>query len=317
MRVFLTGATGFVGSAIVRELLATGHQVLGLARNNASAAALARAGVEAHRGDLSDIGSLVAGARASDGVIHTAFIHDFSAYAASAETDRRAIEAMVGAMDGSGKPFVSTSGTALLALGAATPGRTGTEDEAAVSGGGAALRAAAEATVLAAANRGVRGIIMRLPPSVHGAGDHGFVPALINIARRKGVSAFVGDGANRWPAVHRADAARLYRLALECSLPGRRLHAVAEQGVPMRAIAEAIGAGLGLPVRGLSAAEAGAHFDWMAHFVVIDNPTSSALTCNGFGWRPKEADLLADMRNSGYFADVNSLAARAMSGTRN
>ncbi|HEY1851627.1 MAG TPA: SDR family oxidoreductase [Candidatus Binataceae bacterium] len=296
MRVFLTGATGFIGEAIVRELRAAGHQVIGLARSDAAANILARSGVEAHRGDLADTASLAAGARACDGVIHTAFIHDFGAYAAAAETDRRAVEALTGALEGSGKPFVLTSGTALLA-----PGRVGKETDAPAPGSAASLRAAAEATTLAAAGRGVRACVMRLPPSVHGAGDHGFVPALIDIARRTGVAAFIGDGANRWPTVHRLDAVRLYRLALEHAAPGARLHAVAEEGVPLSAIAEAIGTGLGVPVRSITKSEAPAHFDWMAAFVGIDNPTSSAVTREALGWSAKEPGLLADMKEGGYF----------------
>ncbi len=296
MRVFLTGATGFIGEAIVRELLPAGHQVLGLARSAAAADSLARLGVEAHLGDLSDPDSLAAGARICDGVIHTAFIHDFSAYAAAAETDRRAVEALTGALERSGKPFVLTSGTALLA-----PGRTGTEEDSPAPGSAAGLRAAAEATALATADRGVRASVVRLPPSVHGIGDHGFVPALIDIARRAGVSAFIDDGANRWPAVHRLDASRLYRLALEHAAPGSRLHAVAEEGIAMRAIAEAIGAGLGVPVRSLAKAEAGTHFDWLATFAAIDNPTASVLTRKALGWNPKEPGLLEDMKNNGYF----------------
>ena len=293
MRVFLTGATGFIGQAIVRELLTAGHQLLGLARSAAAADTLARLGVEAHRGELSDTDSLAAGARACEGVIHTAFIHDFSAYAAAAETDRRAVEALTGALEGSGKPFVLTSGTALLA-----PGRTGTEEDAP---GSAAGRAASEATALAAAGRGVRASIVRLPPTVHGAGDHGFVPMLIDIARRTGVSAFIDDGANRWPAVHRLDAALLFRLALEHAAPGVRLHGVAEEGVTLCAIAQAIGAGLGVPVRSLAKDEARTHFDWLAGVVAIDNPTSSALTREALGWSPKESGLLTDMKESGYF----------------
>jgi nucleoside-diphosphate-sugar epimerase len=293
MRVFVTGATGFIGSAIVGELLAAGHEVLGLVRSDASADTLARLGVGAHRGELSDTDSLVAGARACEGVIHTAFIHDFSQFDANVEIDRRAVAALAGALEGSGKPLVITSGTALLA-----PGHTGTEQDAPRPG---APRAASEAIVLAAAGRGVRGSIVRLPPSVHGAGDHGFVPALIGIARRTGVAAFVGDGANRWPAVHRLDAARLFWLALEQAAPGARLHGAAEDGIPMRAIAEAIGAGLGVPVRSLTEDEAATHFDWMARFVAIDNPTSSALTRSSLGWNPREPELLTDMRDSGYF----------------
>jgi nucleoside-diphosphate-sugar epimerase len=304
MRVFLTGATGFIGKAIVRELLTTGHQVLGLARSYASAEALTRLEIEAHRGDLADTESLVAGARACDGVIHTAFIHDFvgaasqvvhAAYAAAAETDRRAVAALAGALEGSGKAFVSTSGTALLA-----PGRTGTEEDAPAPGSAAGLRAASEATVLAAAGRGVRASALRLPPSVHGTGDHGFVPALIDLARRTGISAFIDDGANRWPAVHRLDAAHLFRLALENAAPGARLHAVAEEGVAMRAIAETIGEGLGVPVRSLTEDQAHAHFEWMAGFVAIDNPASSALTREALGWSPQESGLLKDVKE-GYF----------------
>jgi nucleoside-diphosphate-sugar epimerase len=297
MRVFVTGATGFIGAAIVRELLAAGHEVLGLARSGAAADTLTRLGVEAHRGDLSDTESLIAGARASDGAIHTAFIHDFSAYAAAAETDRRAVEVLAGALEGSDSPLVSTSGTALLA-----PGRTGTEEDAPAPGSAASLRAASETTVLAAAGRGVRASVVRLPPSVHGTGDHGFVPTLIDIARRKGFAAFVGQGANRWPAVHRLDAARLFRLALEKAAPGSRLHGVAEEGITMRAIAEIISEGLGVPVQSVAEDKAHAHFDWMASFVAIDNPTSSALTRTSLGWCPQEAELLTDMRDSGYFS---------------
>jgi nucleoside-diphosphate-sugar epimerase len=240
--------------------------------------------------------ALPPGARACEGVIHTAFIHDFSAYAAAAETDRRAVEALAGAMEGSGKPFVLTSGTALL-----EPGRIGTEEDAPALGSAASLRAGAEVAALASAGRGVRACVVRLPPTVHGVGDHGFVPALIDIARRTGVSAFIDDGANRWPAVHRLDAARLYRLALEQAAPGSRLHGVAEEGVTLRAIAEAIGAGLGIPVRSLTVDQARAHFDWLATFVVIDNPTSSARTREVLGWIPKESGLLTDMKESGYF----------------
>jgi nucleoside-diphosphate-sugar epimerase len=297
MRIFLTGATGFIGEAIVRELRAAGHQVLGLARSEAAADTLARWGVEAHWGELSDTDSLAAGARACDGVIHTAFMHDWATTTreAAGETDRRTVEALVGALEGSGKPLVVTSVTSLLA-----PGQNGTEEDAPVSA--ANPRAASEAAALAAAGRGVRVSVVRLPPSVHGAGDHGFVPMLIGIARRTGTSAFVGDGANRWPAVHRLDAARLFRLALEKAAPGARLHGVAEAGIPMRAIAQTIGTGLGVPVRGLAEDEARTHFDWFAHFVAIDNPTSSALTREALGWRPLETGLLADIKESGYFS---------------
>lgn len=294
MRVFVTGATGFIGTAVVRELLTSGHQVLALARSDAAADAVARLGVEVHRGELSDIDSLAAGARACDGVIHTAFIHDFAQYEANAATDQRALDAMARALRGSGKPLVATSGTTVLA-----PGRIGTELDAPAPAGLGRIRAASE-VVLAAAEHGVRVCVVRLPPSVHGQGDHGFVPALIDIARRSGVAAFVNDGANCWPAVHRLDAARLFRLALENATPGSRLHGVAEEGIPMRAIAEAIGRGLGVPVRGMAEDEASAHFGWLAPFVAIDNASSSAITRNSLGWQPQEQDLLTDLRGSGY-----------------
>jgi len=294
MRVFVTGATGFIGSATVRELLDAGHTVLGLARNDEAAQALARAGAEAHRGELTDLDSLAAGARACEGVIHLAFIHDFSKFMENTEIDRRAVEAMISALEGSNKPFVGASGALLVAS-----GRTATEDDAPAHG--AMPRAATEAFVLAAAGQGVRSSIVRLAPTVHGAGDHGFVPTLIDIARRTGFAAYVGDGANRWPAVHRLDAARLYRLALEKAAPGQPLHGVAEEGIPMREIAGAIGAGLGLPVRGITTDEAPAHFAWIGPFVQLDAPTSSAKTRETLGWRPREAGLLTDMREGGYF----------------
>ncbi len=294
MRVFLTGATGFIGSAIVKELTEAGHQVLGFARSDASAASLKAAGVEVHRGALEDLDSLKRGAQTCDGVIHTAFIHDFSQFMVNVETDRRAVEAMVSALQDSGKPLVITSGSMMVAH-----GRPATEQDAPMSV--EVPRAASEAMVLAT-DRGVRGSVVRLAPTVHGAGDHGFVPRLINIARETGLSAYVGDGANVWPAVHRLDAAHLYRLALENAEPGTRLHGIAEEGIPFRAIAEAIGAGLGVPVRSLTVDEAPAHFDFLARFVATDNPVSSAITRKSLGWHPEGPDLLSDMRDNGYFA---------------
>jgi nucleoside-diphosphate-sugar epimerase len=291
MRVFVTGATGFIGTAVVQELINSGHTVLGLARSDASAEALVRAGCEVHRGELSDPTSLADGARACDGVVHLAFIHDFSQYAANAEVDRLATAAMAKALEGTGKPLVVTSGTAVL-----TPGVVGTETDDPT----AQVRSASE-RVLASADRGVRVSVVRLAPSVHGKGDHAFIPALIDIARRTGVSAYVGDGTNRWTAVHRLDAARLFRLALEGATPGTRLHGVAEEAIPVRAIAETIGKGLGLPVRSLTVDEAPAQFGWLAGFIAMDSPASSLITRQTLGWNPTHPDLLTDMRENGYF----------------
>ena len=297
MRIFVTGATGFIGSAVVSELIGAGHQVLGLARSDKSATALEEAGAEAHRGTLDDLDSLRSGTDASDGVIHTAFVNDFSDYAGAAEGDRRAIEALGGALAGSERPFVATSVTTLL-----TPGQLGAEEDAPDPGSASVVRIGSEEAALSMASRGVRSSVVRLPPSVHGEGDHGFVPALIAIARDRGASAYVGGGSNRWPAVHRLDAARLYRLGLEEAAPGTRLHAVAEEGVPMHEISEKIGEGLGIPVRSVASEEAEAHFDWLSLFVSVDNPTSSALSRKHLGWKPQEPELLTDMQNSGYFS---------------
>lgn len=285
MRVFVTGATGFIGSAIVQELLNTGHQVLGLARSDAAAKSVAAAGAEPHRGALEDLDSLRRGASKSDGVIHTAFIHDFLNYAAAAETEKRALEALGGALAGSGRPLVVTSGTMLLA-----PGRLATEEAAAET----RLPRMSE-SALEFASRGVRVVVVRLPPSVHGDGDHGFVPALIGIARKKRLSAYVGDGLNRWPAVHRLAAAHLFRLALEKGLAGARYHGVADEGVPFRNIAAVIGRRLNVPVVAKSPEETADHFGWIGHFVSIDNPASSALTQQRLGWRPTQPALIPDI----------------------
>ncbi len=258
MRVFVTGATGFIGSAIVSELIGAGHRVLGLARSDAAAASLASAGADVHRGSLEDFESLRIGAAAADGVIHTAFIHDFSQFAASCATDRRAIEAIGSVLAGTDHPLIVTSGTLLL-----TPGR--------------------------------------LAPSVHGDGDHGFVPALIGIARAKGVSAYVGNGLNRWPAVHRLDAAELYRRAVEQAGAAARYHGVAEQGVPVRDIAEVIARRLNLPMVAKSPEEATEHFGWLTHFLGIDGPASSARTQERLGWRPKQPGLIPDLDRARYF----------------
>jgi nucleoside-diphosphate-sugar epimerase len=296
MRVFVTGATGFIGSAVVRELREAGHQVVGLARSDEAAATLVKWGAEAHRGELADTDGLAAGARASDGVIHLAFIHDFSKFEEAGETDRRAVEVMTDALAGSAKPLVVTSGTATPA-----PGRISTERDPAVTDGLRRVRGLSEVVTLAAADRGVRASVIRLP-QVHDRSKQGFVTRIAAVARERGVSAFVGDGANRWPAVHRLDAARLFRLALERAEAASRLHAVAEEGIAFRTIAEAIGEGLGVPVRSIAEDEAAVHFGWLAHFAMLDNPTSSTLTRETMGWRPREIGLLAGIRERGYLS---------------
>jgi nucleoside-diphosphate-sugar epimerase len=292
MRVFLTGASGFVGSAVLSELRSAGHRVLALARSDAAAARLADAGVEVHRGDLVDLAGLRAGAAACDGVVHCAFPHDdFADRANNCAKDRAAIGALGEALAGSDRPLVVTFGTPRLA------GRALTEIDA-PDPASPDPRAASEAVALAFADRGVRVSTLRLPPTVHGDGDHGFVPMLIAAARRTGVSGYVGDGANRWPAVHRLDAARLYVLALEGAAAGSRVHAVAEEGVPTRAIADAIGRGTGLPVASVDAG----HFGWLGAFFALDVTASSALTRARHGWTPTQPTLLEDLAGSSYFA---------------
>ena len=293
MRVFVTGASGHIGSLVAPELLEAGHQVVGLARSDTSAAALSAAGAEVHRGSLDDLDSLRRGAAAADGVIHLAFIHDFSDYAGAAQTDRRAIETLGEALAGSNRPFVVTSGT-----GGLLPGRVVTEEDTPSP----RLPRDSEAAALPFTERGVRTSIVRLAPSVHGPADlHGFVPRLIGIAREKGVSAYVGDGSNRWPAVHELDATHLYRLALEAAPAGSRLHGVGDEGVPFREIAEAIGRHLHLPVASVSQEEAAAYFGWLGALVSLDIPASSALTQERFGWRPAHPGLLADLEAGHYF----------------
>lgn len=291
MRVFLTGATGFIGSAIIEALRSAGHTVVGLARSDQAAATLTAQGVNVCRGDVTETGRLADYARASDGVIHCAFGHDFSRYAEMGEHDLRAVTAMANALAGTGKPFVVTSG-----MTASTPDRTSTENDPANTEGMAAVRGRPEVAALEAAERDVRAVVVRLPPSVHDVDRQGLASHLIELARETGVSAYIGEGANRWAAVHRQDAARLFVLALEHGNPGERFHAVAEEGIPLRAIAEAIGAGLGLPVRAVSPADAAAHFGWRAPFALIDGPASSALTRERLGWEPAQPGLLEGLR---------------------
>ncbi len=297
MRVFLTGATGFIGTAIIRDLNKAGHQVLGLARSDAGAASLAAAGVEVHRGDLEDLESLRSGAARSDGVIHCGFIHDFSRFLEVCEADRRAIEALGDALVGSDRPLVVTSGTG---MGTAAPGEPSTEDH--FDPHHPNPRAGSEIAAEAVAARGVRMSVVRLP-QVHDTEKQGLVTYSVAVAREKGVSAYIGDGLNRWPAVHVLDAAPVYRLALEKGTPGARYHAVAEEGVTARAIAEAIGRGLNVPVVSLSPEEAAGHFGWMAMFAGMDMPASSALTRQRLGWRPtQEAGMIDDLDRMDYSA---------------
>jgi nucleoside-diphosphate-sugar epimerase len=296
MRVFVTGASGFVGSAVVRELIGAGHQVLGLVRSDNSAKALEAIGGAAHHGDLNDLESIRTGAAACDAVVHTAFDHDFSKFQANCETDRRVIEALGSAVAGSQRRLVVTSAIGILPKGQRT-----TEEAMPETGAAANPRAATEEAADLAASKGAHVSIVRLASSVHGEGDHAFVPFLIEIARRTGVSAYLDDGQNRWPAVHRHDAAALYRLALERGAPGARYHAVAEEGIPFKEIATAIGRGLNLPVVSKPAAEAEAHFGWIGHFVAYDLEASSRLTQEQLGWRPVMPSLLSDLQGSTYF----------------
>ena len=306
MRIFVTGATGFIGSAIVPELINAGHQVLGLTRSDASAQSLTAAGAHVHRGDLNDLESLRKGADMSDGVIHTAFIHDFSRFQEVCEVDRRVIETLGAALAGSDRPLLITSGTGMANREA---GRSATEEDAPEISH-PIPRVASEQAAAAVAAKGVRVGVVRLP-QVHNTFKQGLVTNAIELARQKGVSAYVGEGRNRWPAVHVLDAARLYRLALEKLETGARYHAVAEEGVPMRDIAEVIGRGLKVPVVSVSPDEASAHFGWLAAFAGRDLPASSALTQKRLAWRPTGPGVIADLEQMRYRETETDVASAA------
>ena len=298
MRIFVTGATGFIGSAVVKELINSGHSVIGLARSDAGAKSVVVAGAEVLRGDLQDLESLRSGATKSDGVIHTAFVHDFSKFKENCEIDKRAIEVLGSALEGSDRPLLVTSGLALVAA-----GRAATEEDAPVPVSASYPRAS-EVTALSLLERGVKASVVRLP-QVHDRVKQGLVTYLINIARQKGVSAYIGEGLNRWAAVHVLDAARLYRLALENGTAGAKYHAVAEEGVPVREIAEAIGRGLKLPTMSLFAERAGEHFGPLGLFAGLDLVASSALTQKWLDWRPTQTNLMDDLDHARDFEPEN------------
>jgi nucleoside-diphosphate-sugar epimerase len=293
MRVFVTGAAGFIGTATTKELIANCHEVVGLARNDANVETLKKLGAKAHRGSLQDLDSLKSAAKDADGVIHLAFIHDFSTFAENGQVDKRAIEAMGSVMEGTNKPLVVTSGVGML-----SPGRVATEDMMRHQPG---MPRVSESAVFAFNDRGVRTMAIRLPQVHGGEGKAGFVGYLFNVARDKGVSAYVGDGSNRWSAAHRMDVARLYRLALEKGAAGKAYHAVADEAVPVRDFAEVFAKILKIETRSLTPDEAAAHFGWMAMFAGLDMPASSAKTQAELGWKPKEIGLIADISQPGYF----------------
>ena len=308
MRVFVTGASGHIGSAVVPELLDAGHRVTGLARSDSSAAALEAAGADVHRGDLDDVDGLQRAVAAADGVIHLAYKHELMQsgdFLGAVAAENRAIAAIGAGLEGSGKPLVSTSGTLTLAF-SGLGGRTGSERD--VTDGG--MRVEAENAVVALAERGVRSSVVRLPPLVHSTLDHhGFGPILIAIAREKGVSGYVGDGSNRWPAVHTLDAARVYRMALEQAQAGTRLHAVADEGVPFRDIADVIARKLEIPTASIAAADAADHFSFLGAFVSLDGPASSELTRGWLGWEPAHVGLIDDLAQGHYFTSPTAQPA--------
>ena len=296
MRVFVTGASGWIGSAVVPELVAAGHQVVGLARSDAAAAALTAAGIDVRRGSLNDLESLRAGAEDSDGVIHLAFNHDFSDFAGAGRMERAAVETIGKALEGSDRPFLFASGIAFLA-----PGRVATERDPSPMSGPDSPRGGSEQLAFEYAERGVRSVSLRFAPTVHGDGDHGFISTIVGVARAKGVSGYVGDGSNRWPAVHRLDVARMVRLALEKAPAGSVVHGVGEEGVPAREIAGVIGRHLDVPVASVAPEDAAEHFGWIAAFFALDMPASSTITQDLLGWTPTHPRLTEDLEAGYYF----------------
>lgn len=299
MRVFVTGASGFTGQAVVKELLQNGHQVVGLARSDASAKIISDMGAEVHRGSIEDLNSLKQAAAAADGVIHLAFIHDFTDYVGNCQKDREVILAIGEALEGSNRPFIMTSGTFMC-----THGRVGTETDAAdetqpFSG----VRAKSEGVLLSLASKGVRGLVVRISPTNHGENDHGFIAMLCGVAQKTGESAYIGDGLTRWAAVHRLDTARIFRLALEKGKAGSIYHAVAEGEITIKDIASAIGERLGVPVTSKTPEEAPAHFGFVAGPLSIDNPMSNVITQQELGWTPEHPGLLADIKSGIYFKE--------------
>jgi nucleoside-diphosphate-sugar epimerase len=304
MRVFVTGASGWIGSAAVPELIDAGHQVTGLARSDGSAAALTAAGASVVRGTIDDLDTLRSAAAASDGVIHLAFKHDtaFSGgFEAAADADRRAVETLGEALAGSGRPLVIASGTLGLVPGQVATERDGHGPAPAQAGRGPQIRRNTAELTLSLADRGIRSCVLRLPPTVHGDGDHGFMATLVRIDAEKGVSGYLGDGSNRWPAVQRFDAAHLFRLALENAPAGSTLHAIADEGVPIRAVADVIGRQLGLPVAAVAPEDAAGHFGWLGAFIGLDSPASSRLTRELMGWQPTHPGLIDDLEKGHYF----------------
>jgi nucleoside-diphosphate-sugar epimerase len=306
MRIFITGASGWIGSAVTAELIGNGHEVVGLARSDASAAAITAAGATAHRGSLDDLDDLRSAAAASDGVIHLAFKHDIAfsgGFAAAADADRAAVKVFGEALAGSDRPLVIASGTLGLLPGRLATERDGHGASEAIqrAGAGPQTRHATAELVLSMASRGVRSSILRLSPTVHGDGDHGFMASIVGIARSTGISGYIADGANRWPAVHRLDAAHLCCLAVENAPAGSTLHAVADEGVPIRDIAEVIGRHLNVPVQSIAPADAPEHFTWLAGFIGLDSPASSTATRELLAWEPTHPGLIEDLEQRHYF----------------